>query len=104
MSNNIGIARIDTIALTEQLNKMKEERNKLKSLFDIVNKNTNYLKEYWDSRTSESVFNNFEEMYKGYQGLLNDLNRDIAFLERTINDYLEYENKASKEIDTNITA
>ena len=76
MSNNIGIARIDTIALTEQLNKMKEERNKLKSLFDIVNKNTNYLKEYWDSRTSESVFNNFEEMYKGYQGLLNDLNRD----------------------------
>lgn len=104
MSNDFEMARIDTKALEEQLNKLKEERNRLNSMFDTIKSNTNTLKDYWDSRTSESVFNNFEDMYKGYQDLVNDLNKDIIFLENILKKYKEYEEKANKEIDTNITA
>ena len=104
MSNDFEMARIDTKALEEQLNKLKEERNRLNSMFDTIKSNINTLKDYWDSRTSESVFNNFEDMYKGYQDLVNDLNKDIIFLENILKKYKEYEEKANKEIDTNITA
>ena len=104
MNENRGRAKIDTVKLQEKLEKLKEEKKKLDSIKDEIAKRTNILKDSWESKTSESVFTNFESMYKGFQSLSNNLTNDINFLEKTINDYNEYENKATKEIETNIEA
>ena len=104
MSKNFEIAKIDTVALVKQVSDLIKERDNLKELLEDIQKKNNLLKESWETRTSESVFNNFQDMYKGFQELINNIDNDIKFLEKTISDYEDYENEANKEIDQNIAA
>lgn len=94
--------RIDTDKLTEQLNRLIKERDKLNTQLENIKKETNNLKNYWDSKTSNSVFSNFEELYNGFQAQIDSFNGDIAFLESSIKNYNEYEEKANKQIDEKI--
>ena len=104
MNKEFRIAKINTNTLIEQLKKLIAERDNLKKILEETEKKTNILKDSWESKTSESVFKNFEDMYKGLKGIIEDLNKDIKFLGESIDSYLEYEEKANKEIDTNIAA
>lgn len=94
--------RIDTEKLQEQLNRIIEERDKLNTLLENIKKETDILKDFWETKTSDSVFNNFTEFYTGLQQHIDAINSDIEFLESTIKNYKEYEEKANKQIDENI--
>ena len=94
--------KIDTEALTVQLNRLIKVRDKLKEMLDNIRKENNILKDHWESKTSNSVFTNFEDFYVGFQGQIENLDSDIAFLESTITNYKNYEAQANKHIDENI--
>ena len=104
MSNDLRSAKIDTVALVKQISELIKERDNLKELLEGIQKKNNILKESWETRTSESVFNNFNDMYKGFQGLIENINSDIKFLEKTIGEYEKYEQEAGKEIEQSIAA
>lgn len=94
--------KINTDALSQQLDKLKNAKDKLSTILDNLKKETNSLKDHWESRTSEAVFTSFDEMYTGYCTQIDNLNRDINFLEKTIKTYIEQESKANVQIDEHI--
>ncbi len=91
---------INTEVLTTELQKLKDIKSHLDETFDNIEKNTKDLKNYWESRTSDSVQETFIEFYKKVEKTKNNLASDIAFLENVIKDHqkeLDYENKIIDE-------
>ncbi len=101
-STDLRNISIDTNKLSIQLEKLKKTRTRIELLLNSMIRETNDLKVYWDSKTSRSVFKNFEEMYKGYRGLIDDLDKDIIFLRDAIDNYNAYERAANKAVDEQI--
>ena len=97
--NNINI---DTEKLTEQIAKLKTVTKNFEQIFTRVKNDTNLLKEYWDSATSESVFESFEEFYNAVENVKQTFQKDIEFLEKTVNgSYIENNEGTNKLIDEN---
>lgn len=97
--NNINI---DTEKLTEQIAKLKTVTKSFEQIFTRVKNDTNLLKEYWDSATSESVFESFEEFYNAVENVKQTFQKDIEFLEKTVNgSYIENNEGTNKLIDEN---
>ena len=94
--------KIDTNALSDEVEKIKAKKERLSEIYDELKKNNEVLKDNWNSKTSEVVFNNFEDFYVGYQEQLNNLQNDINFLNTIIAKYKEFESSNNKTIDENI--
>lgn len=95
-------ARIDTEALSQQIDRIVAKKEELKEILNNIKKENNIMRDYWETKTSESVFNNFEDMYIGLQEQIDNLNKDIEFLRSSIENYKQQEQKANKEIDEKI--
>lgn len=93
---------VNTSKLTIQLEKLKKTRTRIELLLNSMIRETNELKVYWDSKTSRSVYENFEEMYKGYRRLMTDLDNDIIYLRDAIDNYNAFERAANKAVDEQI--
>lgn len=97
--NNINI---DTEKLNEQIAKLKTVTKNFEQIFSKVKNDTNLLKEYWDTTTSESVFESFEEFYNAVENVKQTFQKDIEFLENTVNSsYIEQNEGTNKLIDEN---
>ena len=94
--------KIDTKLLSQEVEKIKTKRNRLQEIFEALKKDNEQLKDNWNSKTSDIVYDNLIDFYKGYQEQLNNLQNDIDFLEALIEKYTEFEEKNYKEIDENI--
>ncbi len=99
--NNINID-------TEKLNEKKEEirtiLKELESLFQKIKKETEALKDVWETKTSENVFNCFEEFYKALETVKKDFESDISFIEKKVNEqYITKENEIKTQIDEKLT-
>lgn len=93
---------IDTEALSQEVDKIRNKRERLNEIYVQLKNNNEVLKDSWKSQTSEVVFENFEEFYKGYQEQLQNLKDDIDFLDAVIEKYKEFDEKNSKETDENL--
>lgn len=92
---------------TEKLNAKKEEMKivlkDLETLFEKIQKETETLKEFWETRTSENVFNNFQEFYKTLETVKTNFKSDISFIENKVNEqYIKKDNEISTQIDEKI--
>ena len=94
--------KIDTNALSKEIEVIKAKRDRLNEIYNTLEKHNVELKDNWSSKTSEVVFNNFVDYYKGFKGQINDLNNDINFLEALIEKYKEFESKNDKTINEQI--
>ena len=94
--------KIDTNALSQEVDKIKAKRERLYEIYTELKKNNEALKDNWNSKTSEVVFTNFEDFYVGFQNQLTNLQNDIDFLNALIEKYKEFENTNDKVIDENI--
>lgn len=94
--------KIDTNALSKEIEVIKAKRDRLNEIYNTLEKHNVELKDNWSSKTSEVVFNNFVDFYKGFKGQINDLNNDINFLEALIEKYKEFESKNDKTINEQI--
>lgn len=104
MSDELRNIGIDTNALNQQITNLKKERDNLNTILENIKKSNEVLRDSWDSKTSESVFNNFKDMYVGYQELMDDLNKDITFLEGVIADFKSNEEQTNKKIEAEISS
>ena len=94
---------IDTEKLTAEIEKVKNVKGYLKDELDRIKKENNELKDFWSCKTSNSVFESFEEFYKEYENKILLLENDIAFLEKIVNKSYQVEDKnISQAIDKSI--
>lgn len=99
-SSNIDI---DTGKIQEEIQKIKKVKKVFEDLYRQVKGNTESLKDDWISRTSESIFSDFPTFYKAFENSIKDLNNDIEYLEKIVNNKYESNNKATNDlIDKNI--
>ena len=99
---NLDNMKIDTEVIKEENEKIKKAKTRLEEILKEIKDGNNDLKNHWESNTSESVFQNFEDLYKDFDIILNNLEQDIDFLNKIIEGYNEYERKANQEIDEKI--
>lgn len=81
--------KIDTIKLSSEISKLKDAKKTLDELFGIIKKDNQLLRELWETRTSQKVFDSFEDFYKNLETSINNLNHDIEFLENKVNSNYE---------------
>ena len=94
---------INTERLLVEIEKIKKIKNTMVDLNKQVNNRTDMLKDYWISRTSETVFSEFPSFYKALEKVCNELNGDIEFLENRVKQGYEVNNeKTNKRIDEEI--
>jgi WXG100 family type VII secretion target len=98
--NNIDI---DTEKLSAEIEKIKSTKKNFEEIFQQVKNDTESLKDYWSTRTSESVFSSFQEFYSVFENVTAELQKDIDFLERTVsNSYVAKDKGISKLVDDKI--
>ena len=94
--------KINTEELLTQLETIKNSKLKLSDLLQKIKDETNELKECWESDTSDTVYNNFDQFYEYYKIELDNFEHDIKFLETAINSYQQYEEQTNKDIDEKV--
>ena len=99
---NMNNINIDTDALNSAKEKLIQKKEKLNTLLTALKNENNDLKNYWETKTSDSVFSNFEVFFKSFQTSIENLDNDIKFLEKTINSYVLTEKEIGKEVDEKI--
>ena len=100
MSMTVGI---DTEKLNAQISKLESTKKDLESLFQNVEKDTNNLKEDWESNGSEKVYEEFNRFNLASKDYIADLGVYIDYLKNVVNQsYIDYENKENELIDENI--
>ena len=96
---------INTEALSGDIEKIKKERENLINFLEGLKKNNNILRDYWETRTSEEVFENFNGFYKYVEEIINDLDNDCKFLSsEIIESHTIHEEKAKNTEDSELRA
>lgn len=94
---------IDTDKLSEEIDKIKKVNTKLEEIFSQIKRNTDVLKDYWSTETSDSVFTSFEQFYVTLENTKNNFQKDIEFLENVVkSSYIEEDEGISSLVDSNI--
>lgn len=97
--------KINTEALLVDVEKLGKEIDNLKNILTELKKNNESLKDYWDTRTSEEIFSEFNGFYNEIEKMISNLEEDKTFLkENVIASYSEYEEKAEKVVESELRA
>ena len=95
--------KIDTEKLKNEINEIETSKKSLIEIFGVIKNDNVVLKEMWNSRTSDGVFENFEDFYKYFNDVINNFDKDIAFLREVVSaGYIENVDNANKQIDEKI--
>ena len=101
MMNSLNI---DTEKLEYEIEKMRQIEKTLEEVYEQIEKETTTLKDYWESKTADSVQESFIDFYKKVEKSKNNLASDIAFLENAVKERHEEEEKQeNKTIDRRFT-
>lgn len=95
---------IDSEKLKEEIEKFKVLNTDMNILFSNIKKETETLKEYWDTKTSLNVFNEFSNFYNDLENIKSKNDEYINFLNNVVNSsYLESNEITNKLIDEKIS-
>ena len=98
---NIGI---DTEKLNAQIDKLEKTKNNLKNSFQQITAETNAMKESYDSKTSEIVYEEFDRFNRASEDYIDDLDSYINYLKTVVKQsYIDYEDKENALIDDKLT-
>lgn len=101
MNNNS--VYIDSQKLTNAVSNFRSVNTKIKNLFDKVDKETIFLKDYWDTMTSESVFDDMNNLSNVFKTTEQTGQEYADFLQNVVDtSYVNYENTTNKVIDEQI--
>ncbi|MBR1386730.1 MAG: hypothetical protein IJ568_07865 [Bacilli bacterium] len=99
----MNIVKINTERLQEEIDKIVDIEDDFTDLFDIIKRDTENLKEYWKTDTSENVFHDFNNFYTNLENVKNTLRTDIEFLENVVNaNYVLEDDTTSNLVDEKI--
>lgn len=95
---------IDSEKLKDEIEKFKALNTDMNILFSNIKKETETLKEYWDTKTSLNVFNEFSNFYNDLENIKSKNDEYINFLNNVVNSsYLESNEITNKLIDEKIS-
>ena len=96
---NLGM---DSKALEEKINALKGLNSSIVSVFNEVKSIIEGLEGEWESKTSETVFQNFKEVYKVFDSINAERQSDLKFLITTKEHYESMEQSIDSLVDSNI--
>lgn len=103
MSDNYEYIELDTDKLQTEIDRLKNVKKNLDEIFEKVEKDTTNLKDIWESKTSDTVQEAFNDYYKNVEKTKNNIASDIAFLESAVKAaQIKEEERQNKVIDENI--
>ena len=100
MMNSLNI---DTEKLEYEIEKMRQIEKTLEEVYEQIEKETTTLKDYWESKTADSVQESFIDFYKKVEKSKNNLASDIAFLENAVKYNAQYNKMLRFVIEAEIT-
>ena len=95
--------RIDSNKMRQIVLKQKKINEEMRDLFDRIEKNGLFLQDYWDTRASREVFEDFEQLYKIFDRISSCNDEYTNFLENvSISGYENAESNINSTVDNNI--
>jgi uncharacterized protein YukE len=94
---------IDTIKLQDEINKLRQIDKEMETLKNDIKKDTEDLKLFWNTKTSESVQESFQDFYNDLENL--NIKNDLfaSYLERVVSEqYEKSDSETNKLVDDNI--
>lgn len=88
--------------ITACIDDYKTLRDDMNALFSSIKKETDALKDFWDTRTSGEVYNDFDEFYKLLEKIKYKNDAYINYLESSRNSFIKSDSSFNKIVDTNI--
>ena len=76
--------KIDPEVAEQELAKINEILKDLDENYEKITNNTNYVKDYWDTKTSDSVYEDFGELEKKIITIKENFATDVEFLDKTV--------------------
>lgn len=96
--------KINTELMNVEIAKLKAITLEFEELFSKIENETNALQDYWQTRTSDGVYNDFSIFYKVLENVKLTNEQDVSFLEKVVNaSYMNYEAKANELVDRNLS-
>ena len=97
---NVGI---DSIGLQDQIRKLREIDKEMETLKNNIRKDTEDLKNFWNTKTSDGVQTSFQGFYTDLDNLNTKNELFASYLEKVVNDQYETnESDTNRLIDDNI--
>lgn len=94
---------IDTERIRTEIDNLQNINDNLYDIFSDIRKNTNLLKNEWETETSEAFFNDMNKFYNTLDNVYNTFEKDISTLNGIVNsNYEREEEKKNSDIDNNI--
>ena len=94
---------INTEELKKDLDVIKDENGKLEGILYSLNNETNFLKDFFQTNTSDELYASFDEFKKRFEETITFINNDINFLDKVVSiNYSELESSSNTKIDEDI--
>ena len=94
---------VNTEKLQDEIEKIKDIEGDFVKLSEIIKRDTDILKEYWQTDTSEDVYYNFDKYHVKLENVIDTLRKDIDFLEETAKQsYIEEDTGTSNLVDERV--
>ncbi len=89
--------KFDPEVAEQELAKINEILKDLDENYKKITDNTNFVKDYWDTKTSDNVYEDFSELEKTIITIKDDFAGDVEFLENAVKQSYINRDKESKE-------
>lgn len=94
---------VDYLRFQENIDNYIKINDEMKKMLEEIKNKTDNLKDYWDSKTSSQVFEEFNNFSSSFQEKIDKNEENIVFLRDVVKkSYIELENKKSSEIENRL--
>ena len=84
MDAKLDYTKFDPEVAEQELGKIKEILEDLDENYTKITDDTNFIKDYWDTKTSDNVFNNISELEKKIVTIKENFASDVVFLDNAV--------------------
>ena len=97
MSNDFDYSKFDPEIAGQELEKIKNILKDLDENYEKITSSTDFVKEYWETKTSENVYNSMSELEKKIATIKDNFAGDVEFLENVVKQSYITRDQDSKE-------
>lgn len=85
--------------LISKINELKNEKEKLKIIFDAMSKSINDLPNCFDGKVGSEAYRRLNVYRKRFDKIIEDIDKKIMFLSRVLDGYANADSTISKSIE-----
>ena len=97
--------KIDNIdEVKSEIKNIDDKKKELEAVLNKLNTEINGLKNYWQSGTSEVVFEGYEEFRAYFEGVIKFFDNDVKYLNGVLEGIEEFESAANATMEDKLAA